>query len=62
MIERRGGPRFLLEAQRRSASRVTSAGQHLEGDIALQPEIARAVDHAHPAGTEHGEDLVRTEA
>ena len=36
--------------------------QDLDRDVAIQLRIARAVNLAHPAGPESGEDLVRAEA
>ena len=36
--------------------------QHLDGDVAPEPRVARAVDLAHPARPERRRDLVRPEA
>ena len=34
-------------------------GQNLDGDVAAEPRVARAIDLAHPAGAERRDDLVR---
>jgi len=34
----------------------------LDGDVAIELRVARLVDLAHPAGTQHGDDLVWTQA
>jgi hypothetical protein len=41
---------------------ITSEGrwQDLDGDVALQPRVAGAIDLAHSAGAEHGFDFVGT--
>src|SRR5262249_11752713 len=36
--------------------------QHLDGDVAIQPGVARAIHLAHPAFAEQGDNLIRTEA
>ena len=37
-------------------------GQHLEGDVATESRVARAIHLAHAAGTEQRYDFVRAEA
>ncbi len=36
-------------------------GQHFDGDIAIEPRVARPIDLAHPAAAERLKNLVRTE-
>src|SRR5215472_12157309 len=36
-------------------------GQNLQGNIAAQPDIARAIDFAHRAGAYHSGDLIRAD-
>ena len=47
---------------RRSGSSANDVGQDLERDVAIQLRVARAIDLAHAAGAEGGEDFVRAEA
>jgi hypothetical protein len=61
MIERRQRPCFPLEA-REPFGVVRHVGrQHLDGDVALQLGVARAIDHAHPTLADKRGDLVRSE-
>ena len=62
MIERRGGPRLLLEARAPGGIVREFDGQHLERDLATQAGVARAIHFAHPARPERGDDLVWAEA
>ena len=63
MIERAGGARLLLEAPQRGRGRAANARrQHLDGDVAAEPRVARAIDLAHPAGAEQADDLVTAPA
>ena len=57
MVERRGGARLVLEARPRL---VVEAGerQHLDRHLAIELGVARAVDHAHRAATQHRLDLI----
>ena len=59
MIQDPGRPGFLLEA----AGAVFVGGEptveDLQGHVAGEAEVLRAVDLAHPAFTEEGEHLVR---
>ena len=36
--------------------------QHLDGDVAIEPRVARAVDLAHSAGAQRSQDRVWAEA
>ena len=62
MVERGQHLRFALETG--EAIRIAREGvrQDLQRDLAIQLGIARAIDLAHAAGPEGGEDLVRAEA
>ena len=62
MAEGGGGQGFLFEAQHAAGVARQFRRQHLEGDVPLQAQVVGAVDHAHPAGADHGDDLVRAEA
>ena len=61
MVEGREHPRLALEP--RHAVRVAGEfrGQHLDGDVAPELAVARAVDLAHAAGAEEVGDFVRSE-
>src|SRR5262249_44420222 len=56
---RAGGLRFAGEAARGVGARF---GEHLDGDVAMQPRVARAIDLAHPAGAHRARDHERTES
>ena len=56
MIQGRDGAGFALEALGELFS------GNLDGDVAAQAGIARAVDFAHPAGSNGCENLIRPEA
>ena len=62
MIQR--GERLRFACEPREAVGIVGEGvrEDLEGHVAIEPRIARAVHFAHPAGTQRGEDLVRAEA
>jgi hypothetical protein len=36
--------------------------QHLDGDVALQARVARAIHLAHAAGSQQADDFIRAEA
>jgi hypothetical protein len=58
VVERR---RELRLAQQPSASGAVMqrlGGQHLDGDLAFEPVVARAVHLAHPTRAEGSENLV----
>ena len=62
MLEARDVPRFALEPLAPARHRRPDAGrQHLDGDEAIEPRVARLVDLAHAAFADEGEDLVGTE-
>ena len=56
MIQGRDGAGFALEAF------GELLGGNFDGDVAVQAGIARAVDFAHPAGSDGGENFIRPEA
>ncbi len=62
MIERCEHLRFAREP--RQAIRIIRdrRQQHLDRDVAIQLRIACAIDFAHSARAEAGEDFVRTDA
>ena len=62
MIQRGEDFRFALKP--RHSFRVSNEGlrQDLDGDIAIEPRVARPIHFAHPASPEGRENLVRTEA
>ena len=45
---------------RRSASCANGVGQHLDGDLAVQPRIRGSIDLAHASGSDSGGDFVGT--
>ena len=61
MVQRGGGARFLLEALQALGVGRERRGQDLDGDVAPEPRIARAIDLAHPARADGGEDFIRAE-
>ena len=62
IVQRGNRARFLLEALPRFRIRGERAGQHLDRDRAIEPDVARAVDLAHPSSTKRSDDFVRPEA
>jgi hypothetical protein len=58
MIERRQDPRFAREAREALGIAREHARQNLDRDVATELRIARAVDLAHPTGTEARDDPV----
>jgi hypothetical protein len=54
--------RFPLKPRQAIRIGGEQLGQNLQGDVAIQLRIARAIDLAHPAGTQRSLDFVRTEA
>ena len=62
MIQRREGLRFAREPREPFGVAREDIGQHLDRDVAIQLRIARAIDLAHAAGAQGGEDLIRAEA
>ena len=61
MIQRGDGSRLLLEAAKPIRIRGEGGGEDLEGYVAEEASVARAVNLAHPAGTDERNDLVGTE-
>ena len=53
---------LLLEPAQPVGVAGDADGQHLDRDLTAQARVPRAVDLAHPARSQGGEDLVRTEA
>lgn len=62
VVERRDGPRFLLEAPKPNSVDSEPGRQHLERHLAPQSRVARAVDYSHSAFAERSGDFVRSEA
>ena len=60
IVQRGNRARFLLEALPRFRIRRERAGEHLDGDRAIEPRVARAVDLAHAARANRGDDFVGT--
>ncbi len=58
VVQRAGGARLVLEAAQALRVGGEHLGQHLDGDVAVQPPVARAIHLAHPAGSEGSGDLV----
>src|SRR5439155_18673664 len=61
MVERRRGPRLLLEAPQAVGIRRYRRRQYLDRDVALEPRIAGAVHLAHSAAANELRDCVRTD-
>ena len=61
MREGGDGLRLGREARERLGVAGQLLGQDLDRDLAVQPRVPRAVDLAHAAGAERGDDLVRAE-
>ena len=52
MIQRRRGPRFLLEAAASGRVGSEGLGKNLDRDFAVEPGIVRAIYFAHSARTQ----------
>jgi len=61
MIQRRDRAGLLLESPHALAILRERLGQNLEGHVAPEPCITGAVDFAHPAGADRGDDLIRSQ-
>jgi len=61
MGELRDAHRFTLEARERVAIRCEARCQNLDGHVAIQPWIARAIHVPHAACAERSDDLVMSE-
>ena len=62
MIERGEDLRFALEAREPLLIEGEAVGQDLERDVALERRVARAIDLAHTARAERGQNFVRAES
>ena len=62
MIQRREDFRFALEPRHSFRVSRDRLWQDLDGDIAIELRVARAIYLAHATGAEGGDNLVRTEA
>jgi hypothetical protein len=62
VIERSEQMRFALEPREPFRIRRKDARQDLDGDVAIELRIARAIDLAHASGTDGADDFVGTEA
>ena len=61
VIERGEDLRLAREPRQPLAVAGEAGRQHLDGDVALQAVVARAIDLAHAAGPDRSDDLVVTE-
>ena len=52
----------LFETVLAIAIEAECGGQDLDGDLAAQARIARAIDLPHPAGPDDADDFVRAQA
>ena len=62
MRERRDGACFGLEPPAHLGIGGDVGGHHLDGDFAIEPEIASAIDFPHAAGSERRQDFVLRDA
>ena len=62
MIQRGEGLRFAGEPCEPFGVAREDIGQHLDGDVAIELRVSRAIDLTHAAGAEGHEDLIRAEA
>ena len=62
VIQRRQRARLALEARQPIRIGREQIGQHLDGDVALEPGVARAIHLAHSAGADRRDDLVDADA
>jgi hypothetical protein len=58
------GDRLGFAFEPRKGGRVTrqSRRKNLDGNVALEPSVAGAIDLAHPPNAQRGQDLVRAES
>src|SRR5262249_47498578 len=61
MVQRRKNLRFALEAREPIGIGRERLGQHLQGDVTIEPGIPRTIHLAHAAGADGTQNLVRTE-
>ena len=62
MVQPRDRARLAVEALAQLRARGEMRGQDLDGDVAVETRVAGAIDLAHAAGAERGDDFVGTEA
>ena len=62
MLKRGDGARFALEPLTEIGVGGERSGQDLDGDEAIEPDVAGLVDLAHAAGSQRAQDFIRTEA
>jgi hypothetical protein len=62
IVQRCRGARFLFEAHEAIVIGADARRQHLDGDHAIEPAIAGAIDLAHAASPERREDFIWTES
>ena len=62
MVKGGDSARFAFEAAATAAIAGDLANQDLDGDVAAEPRVTRAIHLAHAAGTQRGEHFVRAEA
>src|ERR1700736_2240490 len=62
MIQRRDRARLAFKALAPLGVSRHGRWQNLDGDVTVQPPVARAVHLAHPAGAESGEDFIGAES
>jgi hypothetical protein len=60
IVQRGNDPRFVLEALPRFRIGRERAGEHLDGNRAIETGVTRAIDLAHAARAKRGDDFVRT--
>ena len=61
VVERGEDLRLALEAGEAVGVGGEGRGQQLQGDVAVEARVGRAVDLAHSSGADRGDDLVRAE-
>ena len=62
MIERRERLRFARETREAIGVERERLGQHLDRDVAIELRVRRAIDLAHAARADGGDDFVGSEA
>ncbi len=61
VIQRGGGPSLAHQSSRGLLVAVGGLRQHLDRDVAIQSEIARTIDFAHPSGAQPANELIVAE-
>ena len=62
MVQRRQRLRFAVEARQAVRIRGHRSRQHLDGDLAREVRVGRAIDLSHSAHANLGSDFIRAEA